>query len=61
MLHAAKMIRLVIRILGNIIGIYVISLIIPGFSITGGWQTIVLAGVALGIVNVIIRMFTFFI
>lgn len=44
-----------IRILGNVLALYVAVLFVPGFLVTGGIQQYFLAGIVLGILNMVIR------
>ena len=49
------MIKLIIRILGNGLALYAAVLWVPGFSITGGWQEYLIAGLVLALLNMLIR------
>lgn len=50
-----KMSRFIVRILGNIIGLYVADWLIPGVIIQGGWQSFAIAGGTLGLLNIIVK------
>lgn len=49
------MIHFIIRILGNSLALYVASLFVQGFSIHGGIKEYLLAGVILGLLNLVVR------
>ena len=49
------MIKLIIRVLGNGLALYVAMLWVPGFSVTGGWQQFLIAAVVLSLLNMIVR------
>ena len=43
------------RIIGNSAALYVAAWAVPGFLIQGNWQQYLLAGVALGLLNMVIK------
>ncbi len=47
--------KLLIQILGNSLGIYLASFIIPGFSFRGNLKILILAGVILGVINFFLK------
>ena len=49
------MLGFIIRILGNALALYVAFLVVPGFIITGGWESYLIAGIILGLLNIIVR------
>jgi len=49
------MIGFVIRILGNSLALYVAYYFVPGFVVNGGWKEYLLAGVFLGLLNLIVK------
>ena len=49
------MIRFLARILGNTVALYAASWIVAGFSFNGGIKEYIIAGVVLGLLNMIIR------
>lgn len=44
-----------IRLLGNILGLYLAQLWVAGFAVTGGWKEYLIAGVTLTLLNWIVR------
>ncbi|MBI2063862.1 MAG: phage holin family protein [Candidatus Yanofskybacteria bacterium] len=44
-----------IRFFANILGLYLANLWVSGFSIIDGWQAYLVAGIVLGLLNLIIR------
>ena len=49
------MLRFIIRILGNTVALYVASLIVAGFVVSGSWEQYLAAGLILAILNTIVR------
>jgi len=49
------MIRFIVRILGNSLALYVAYLFVPGFLFTGGIKEYAIAGVVLGLLNMLVR------
>lgn len=49
------MLRFIIRILGNAVALYVASLIVAGFVVSGSWEQYVIAGLILALLNMIVR------
>ncbi len=47
--------KLIIQILGNSLGIYLASFLIPGFSFRGNFKILILAGLVLGVINFFLR------
>ncbi len=54
-MNTVKMLRFIIRILGNAIALYVAFLIVPGFTVSGTWVQYLAAGLILAILNFIVR------
>ena len=50
-----KVVHLVTRILGNAFALYIASLMVSGFSVQGDYREYLLAGVALGLLNTVIK------
>lgn len=44
-----------IRILGNSLALYTAYWLVPGFDFSGGWKEFLLAGVVLGLLNMIVK------
>lgn len=44
-----------IRFFANILGLYLANLWVSGFSVIDGWQAYLIAGIALGLLNLLIR------
>ena len=55
MLKVVEMLRFIIRILGNVVALYVAFLVVPGFLITGSWVQYLAAGLILAVLNFILR------
>lgn len=49
------MIGFIIRILGNSVALYVANMFVPGFVVRGNTKEYLMAGVLLGLLNIIIR------
>jgi len=49
------MIPFIVRILGNSVALYIAVLLVPGFLFNGGVKEYAIAGVALGLLNLIIK------
>lgn len=49
------MLRFIIRILGNVIALYVASMIVPGFLVSGSWKQFLIAGLVLALLNIVVR------
>ena len=49
------MIGFILRIVGNILALYAAFYFVPGFSFTGGIKEYAIAGVVLGLLNMIVR------
>jgi putative membrane protein len=47
--------RIIIRLLANILGLYLANLWVPGFAVMGNWQGYIIAGIVLGLLNLIVR------
>ncbi|MBI2063080.1 MAG: phage holin family protein [Candidatus Yanofskybacteria bacterium] len=44
-----------IRLFANILGLYLANLWVSGFGVIDGWQAYLIAGITLGILNLIVR------
>jgi putative membrane protein len=49
------MLRLIIHILSNAIGIWASARLVPGIHFHGNWKWLILAGAVLGVINFIIK------
>jgi putative membrane protein len=49
------LIKIILHIAANAVAIKVADFLVPGFSFSGNWQDLLLAGAVLGIVNSFIR------
>lgn len=49
------MIRIIARILGNSAALYAADILIDGVLVSGGWKNYLLAGTALGILNLTVK------
>ncbi|MDP4001558.1 MAG: phage holin family protein [bacterium] len=49
------MLRFIIRILGNVVALYVASIIVPGFVVSGSWEQYLIAGLVFGLLNLLVR------
>lgn len=49
------MISFIIRILGNSLALYVAYYFVPGFIVNGSWKEYLLAGLFLGLLNLIVK------
>lgn len=49
------MISFLIRILGNAVAVFAAHYFVTGFNVAGGWKEFLLAGVLLGLLNLIVR------
>ncbi len=45
----------ILRIIGNAVAVYLAFRFVPGFSVTGGWEQYLIAGLGLAILNVTLR------
>jgi putative membrane protein len=45
----------IISLLANILGLYLAQLWVSGFSVSGGWKGYIVAGIVLGILNLIVK------
>ena len=50
-----KMVRFITRILGNTLALYAASWLVAGFSFTGGLKEYAIAGIVLGLLNLIVK------
>lgn len=48
---------IIVRLLANVLGLYLANLWVSGFSVKGGWKEYIIAGIVLGILNLIVRPF----
>jgi len=46
---------LIISILANIVGLYLAQMWVAGFSVKGGWEGYFVAGIVIGILNLIVK------
>ena len=46
---------IIIGLASNILALYLANLWVPGFTVTGGWKEYLIAGLALGLLNLIVR------
>lgn len=46
---------IIIGLFSNILAIYLANLWVPGFAVAGGWKEYLVAGLALGVLNLIVR------
>ncbi len=49
------MLRLIVRILGNALAIYLAAYFVPGVSLTDSWKILLLAGFILALFNIILK------
>jgi len=49
------MISILTRIISNTVGLYAAAFLVPGFSIHGEWKEYVIAGVMLGLLNILVK------
>ena len=49
------MISFIIRILGNSLALYTANYLVPGFIVNGSWKEYLLAGIFLGLLNLIVK------
>lgn len=49
------MLHIVVRLGANILALYAAAWLVPGFIVSGAWQEYVLAGVVLGLLNLIVK------
>ena len=49
------MISFLVRILGNSLALYVAYYFVPGFIVNGGWKEYLMAGVFLGLLNLVVK------
>ncbi len=47
--------RLIIRILANSLAIYLAAYLLPGVGLSGGWKTLLIAGIVLSLINAVIK------
>jgi putative membrane protein len=45
----------IIRLLSNILALYLAHLWVAGFGVSGGWKGYLIAGIVLGILNLVLR------
>jgi putative membrane protein len=45
----------IVGLLANILGLYLAQLWVSGFSVSGGWKGYLIAGIVLGILNLIVK------
>jgi putative membrane protein len=48
-------VSIIIGLLANILGLYLANLWVAGFAVGGGWQGYLVAGLVLGILNLIVK------
>lgn len=46
---------IIIGLLANVLGLYLAHLWVAGFAVSGGWQGYLVAGLVLGVLNLIIK------
>lgn len=46
---------LIIGLFSNVLALYIASLLVSGFVVIGGWKGFLIAGVVLGLLNLIVR------
>lgn len=46
---------LILGLLGNILALYLAHLWIAGFAVSGGWKGYLIAGIVIGLLNLIVR------
>lgn len=46
---------IIIGLLANILGLYLAHLWVAGFTVSGGWKGYIIAGLVLGILNLIVK------
>jgi putative membrane protein len=49
------MLRLIIHVLSNALGIWAAARLVPGIYFDGGWEWLILAGAVLGLINFFIK------
>ena len=49
------MISFLVRILGNSLALYVAYYFVPGFVVSGSWKEYLMAGVFLGLLNLVVK------
>ena len=49
------MLRLIIHVLSNALGIWAAARLVPGIYFDGGWELLILAGAVLGLINFFIK------
>ncbi|HXU44081.1 MAG TPA: phage holin family protein [Thermoanaerobaculia bacterium] len=49
------LVRAVLHVAVNALALYLASRIVPGISYTGGWPSLAVAGLVLGLVNLIVK------
>jgi len=49
------MMRLIIHVLSNALGIWAAARLVPGIHFSGNWKWLILAGVVLGIINFLVK------
>ena len=47
--------RVIVRLAANILGLYLANLWVPGFVVKNGWKEYIIAGIVLGLLNLIVR------
>ena len=45
---------ILIRLLGNVLALYLANMWVPGFVVIGNWKEYLIAGLALGVLNLIV-------
>ena len=46
---------ILIGLISNVLALYLANLWVPGFVVTGGWKEYLIAGLLLGVLNLIVR------
>ena len=47
--------KLIVRIAGNMLALYAAQYFVPGFSVYGGWKGFLAAGIALALLNMLVK------
>ena len=45
----------IVGLLANVLGLYLANLWVAGFGVKGGWKEYIIAGIVLGLLNLIVR------
>ena len=53
--HNVSVLNILIRLLSNILALYAADYLVGGFAVNGGWHEYVLAGIILGLLNLIVK------